>query len=135
MRNIRECVTLIQGFAREGQLAARLKKQAFGMDDDLGIYALSDDGLAFSQDSNVGDVHLKDFLESLELETLQRLQALMYSGRDKQSPRFVKAAFLKRSDTKEEIVRTIFEKRPSLETYFTRGLEQAQKENLDLDTF
>jgi hypothetical protein len=76
------------------------------MDDELGLVALSDDARAYVNDPNPGIEALEEFLDLLELQTLERLPALMYSGR----PGEGSAEAMKKElegDSKEGIVRTI----------------------------
>jgi hypothetical protein len=111
-----------------------LKMKAFGIDDDLGVDLSSDDTLAYFKDQNPGIEALRDFLDSLDVEMLKRLQALMYSGR----PNEPDAKFLKQrlgTEAKEDIVRTMMEKRPSLPTYFWKALDRARREGLDIEKF
>lgn len=120
--------------AKAADESGELKRQAYGMDD-LGLDPFSDDGAAYMQDTNPFVYTLKIFLNSLELETLQRLQALMYSGRDNDSAVAVKKEFQKRNETKTEILRTIAEKQMNLSVYFGNGLRIAEEHKLNIDRF
>jgi hypothetical protein len=97
------------------------------MDDELGLVALSDDARAYVNDPNPGIEALEEFLDLLELQTLERLPALMYSGR----PGEGSAEAMKKElegDSKEGIVRTIAEKQMNPGTYFSTALERAHAE-------
>lgn len=120
--------------AKAADVSDDLKKQAYGMND-LGLDVFSDDGMAYVSDPNPAVQALKILLSSLELETLQRLQALMYSGRDNDSAIELKKYFLKNNETKGEIVRTIAEKRMNLSVYFKDGLRLAEQQKLNIDRF
>lgn len=120
--------------AQDADVSDELKRQAYGMNN-LGLDPFSDDGRAYVNDPNPKVETLEILLNSLELETLERLQALMYSGRDRDSAIGLKKYFRDRDEDKEEIVRTICEKRMNLATYFRDGLKLAQEHNLNIDKF
>jgi hypothetical protein len=109
--------------ARDAEVSDELKRQAYGMDD-LGLDPFSDDGRAYVNDPNP------------KVETLETfLQALMYSGRDRDSAAALKKYFRDRNEDKDEIVRTICEKRMNLGVYFRDGLQLAKDRKLDIDKF
>lgn len=159
MRSVKECVRRIQELADLGNKAEEQKREAFGMDE-LGISLLDLDSIAMAYDLNVGDEDLLKFLKSLDTETIRRLHALMYSGReyhpmldapapdsdsesetesesedgfDSESAPEFKKFFLE--DSREDMIRTIAEKRPNLRNYFDRALVRSREEGVDLDTF
>jgi hypothetical protein len=158
VRSVKECARRIQELADLGNKAEEQKKQAFGMGE-LGISLLDPDSVAIAYDPNIGDDDLLKFLKSLDTETIRRLHALMYSGREyhpmldvaapdsesepeiesesedessESAPEF-KKYFLE--DSREDMIRTIAEKRPTLRNYFDRALIRASEEGVDLDTF
>jgi len=131
---ISDCITVLNYLARRGTAESDAKKGKYGIE--LGLDPSSPEGLAYLADVNKADQVLAAFLRTLSDDTLQRLQALMYSGRqgDTSAPAN-KAEFLARNQTKEEIVRTICEKRPALDAYFTTALQRAKAEGFDIENF
>jgi hypothetical protein len=134
MKTMTEYVQKIQRIVQIANQTDSTWDELHGINIELGI-ALDEKTLARFREINIGEESLKHLLQSMDLGTLQRLQALMYSGRDGQSAPFIKQDFLSRYETKEDIVSTIMEKRMSLQLYLDRGLEQARKEGVDIDSF
>jgi hypothetical protein len=71
----------------------------------------------------------------LDLNTLRRIEALMYSGRGDGTAIELRQQLAESHPLKEDVVRTIMEKRVSFDPYFDRGLDRAREDGLDLDTF
>lgn len=59
----------------------------------------------------------------------------MYSGRGDGSADELRKQPAASHQSKEDVVRTIVEKRVSFDPYFDRGLDRAKVDGLDLDTF
>jgi hypothetical protein len=59
----------------------------------------------------------------------------MYSGRDDGSAIELREQLADSHSSKEDVVRTIMEKRVSFDPYFDRGLDRAKADGIDLDTF
>lgn len=78
---------------------------------------------------------LEKFLAGLGVEDLRRIEALMYSGRGDGSASDLRQQLAENRSSKEDVVRTIMEKRASFDPYFDRGLDRAKADGIDLDTF
>ncbi len=116
---VREAIRIVQVLALAANNMDESKRKAFGIDDDFGIDLSAEDAIAYFKDQNLGIEALRDFLNSVDMELLKRLKALMYSGR----PDEPDAKSLKKrlgNETKGNIVRTMMEKRASLPIYFGR---------------
>ena len=84
---------------------------------------------------NAADVELDKLLNSLELDTLRRIEAVMYSGRGDGLAVELRSQLADSHPSKEDVVRTIIEKRVCFDPYFDRGIDRAKADGLDLDTF
>lgn len=102
---------------------------------ELGLEYFDDKTQARLRETNVAVVVLEAYLETLEIEQLRRIHALMYSGRDGESPSIVKRDFEQRGEGEAELVRTIVEKRLALGTYLPKGILNAQLLGIDVETF
>jgi hypothetical protein len=87
------------------------------------------------QATNSAEVELEDYLNTLDIGALRRIEAVMYSGRGDGSAVELLDQLAVSHPSKEDVVRTIMEKRVSFDPYFDRGLDQAKVDGLDLDTF
>ena len=81
------------------------------------------------------ETFLRELLDGLDLDTLRRVEAVMYSGRGDGSPVALRPELAENHPTKDDVVRTIIEKLPNLDDYLERGLDRAKAEGIDLDTF
>ena len=106
-----------------------------GMDRELGFVMFDEKTMARYRDVNVGLHALTQFLNSLELETLRRIEAIMYSGRDNEPATTLKEQLKLPHETKKDVVRTITEKRMNLDVYFDRGLDRARRDGIDIESF
>jgi hypothetical protein len=102
---------------------------------DLGIRHGDPKEIARRQAINAAEVELEEYLDSLDLDTLRRIEALMYSGRGDGSAVELRQQLAKSHPSKEDVVRTIMEKRVSFDPYFDRGLNRAKADGIDLDSF
>jgi hypothetical protein len=106
-----------------------------GIDRSVGFVMFEENTMARIHDVNIGVSSLERFLASLDLTTLRRLEALMYSGRDDQPAVQLKEHLKVPHETKEAVVRTISEKRMNLSVYFDRGLDRARRDGIDIESF
>ena len=91
--------------------------------------------LVGSNDADQAETFLRNLLDGLDLDTLRRLEAVIYSGRGDGSPVELRPVLAVNHPTKDDVVRTIIEKLPNLYDYLERGLDRANAEGIDLDTF
>jgi hypothetical protein len=135
MSNVAQIIERIRKLAR---VAARIDSaldELHGINRDLGIRYGDPKTQARIRDTNEAEVELEEFLNGFGLETLRRIEALMYSGRGDGSAVELRGQLALNHETKEDIVRTILEKRVSFDAYFDRGIDRAKADGLDLDTF
>jgi hypothetical protein len=98
------------------------------------LVSMSDEKMArIAKDPNVPDQQLEQYLNNMPLESLQRVHALMYSGRDIVDARLYREQF--KNETREQLIHPIMEKRSNLAMYLRGGLKQAGKDHLDLGKF
>jgi hypothetical protein len=135
MSNLAEIIERIRELARDAaQVDAELDK-AHGINRDLGIRYGDPKEIARRQAINAAEVELEEYLDSLDTDTLRRTEALMYSGRGDGPAVELRDQLSTNRHTKEDVVRTIMEKRVSFDPYFDRGLDLAKADGIDLDTF
>ncbi len=78
---------------------------------------------------------LKAYLGTIEYETLLKIQALMYFGRDRDATFPEKLDALRgRKAARMDIIRTILEKVPVCGRYFTEAVERLWEEGVELDS-
>lgn len=85
--------------------------------------------------SNEGDRALSKYIAELPLEHLERIHALMYAGRDRESPSDLKQSFVTRGIARADMERSVAEKRLNLRTYFENALAQTNVHGVDPNTF
>jgi hypothetical protein len=88
-----------------------------------------------ANETTEADTFIRELLEGVDLETLRRVEALMYSGRGDGSAVELRSLITQNHPTKEDVVRAITEKRSNLDLYFERGIDLAKAEGINLDTF
>ena len=91
--------------------------------------------LAGSSETAQAETFLRELLDGLDLDTLRRVEAVMYSGRGDGSPAALRPELTENHPTKDDVVRTIIEKLSNIDVYLERGLDLANAEGIDLDTF
>jgi hypothetical protein len=84
-------------------------------------------------ESNREEERLKTYLGTIDYETLLRLVALMYFGRDRDASFSDKlAAVRRRKMARSDMVRTILEKVPACGRYFIDGVDRLREEGVDV---
>ncbi len=134
MDTVAKCIARIRRIAKIANDIEVSLDQLHGIDREFGM-KLNEKTLARIGDVNVGERVLERFLDSLDMDTLRRIEALMYSGRDDQSAPALKRELKLPHETKEDVVRTIIEKQMNLDVYLDRGLDRARRDGIDLDSF
>lgn len=78
---------------------------------------------------------LKAYLGSIDYETLLKLEALMYFGRDRDATFAEKLEyFRRRKEARSDIVRTVLEKVPACGRYFSDAVERLLEEGADVNS-
>jgi len=106
-----------------------------GLDTELGINFFDPVTWDRMKETNIGEHALAKLLAALPLADLERIHALMYAGRDDESSTYMKAYFLKHQESREDMERSIAEKRPALHTYFNHALQRVLKDGVNVDAF
>lgn len=78
---------------------------------------------------------LDKYLNGFGLETLRRVEAVMYSGRGDGSAVELRELLAQSHPSKEDIIRAIMEKRSNFDLYFDKGFDRAKADGIDLDSF
>src|ERR1039457_612972 len=118
MSTVGHAIEHIKDLARSAkEIDAGLDKQ-HGIDRTLGVDYFDEKFVARRYAMNAAKVEMEEYLNTLDTETLRRIEAVMYSGRSGGA-----AAVDQRDDlrvntpTKEDVVRTIIEKRMNFDPY------------------
>jgi hypothetical protein len=106
-----------------------------GLDTEFGLNFFDPATRKRMAETNIGEQALEKLLSALPLSDLERIHALMYAGRDRESATYMKGYFSKRNESRKDMERSIAEKRPALRTYFDRALERAKEDGEDPNTF
>lgn len=78
---------------------------------------------------------LKTYLRTVDYETLLKLEALMYFGRDRDATFAEKLEyFRRRKEARSDIVRTVLEKLPACGRYFSDAVDRLLEEGVDLNS-
>jgi hypothetical protein len=135
MTTTTKCIDDLLRIARVANDIAALLDELYGIDEKLGYDFFAANTRERMGARNEGDEALKKFLAGIPLAHLERIHALMYAGRDNESPVVVKDDFLKRGESRSDMERSVAEKRPALRTYFDKALKRVRADGIDLDTF
>ena len=135
MGKIADSIARIRQVARIAKEIDSSLDELHGVSRDLGIDYFNGNWRTRARDANLAALTLETFLAGLGVEDLRRIEALMYSGRGDGSASDLRQQLAENRSSKEEVVRTIMEKRVSFDPYFDRGLDRAKADGIDLDTF
>jgi len=136
MSNVAQIIDRLRDLARSAkQIDTQLEKQ-YGVDRTLGVEISDPKARERRYATNTAAEQMEEYLNTLDIEILRRVQALMYSGRQGADAAVDERDTLRTTcSTKEDVVRTITQKRVSFDSYFERGLDRAKEDGIDLDTF
>ena len=105
-----------------------------GIDRSMGIDFFAENSIARRCEENAVETELQDRLMECDEETLLKVMALYYYGRDRDGSKYAeKLAYFRGRERKEGIVRTIMEKQPAWHKNFGIAIAALHKEGLDLD--
>ena len=136
MSNVAQIIVRLRDLARSAeQIDVQLDKQ-YGIDRTLGVEISDPKARERRYATNSAAEQMEEYLNTLDIEVLRRVQAVMYSGRQGADAAIDERDTLRTTcSTKEDVVRTIIEKRVSFDPYFDRGLDRAMEDGIDLDSF
>ena len=105
-----------------------------GIDQGVGLRLFDEQSTIRMLESNREADKLRAYLGSMDYETLLKLEALMYFGRDRDATFAEKLDFFRRRrEARSDIVRTILEKVPACGRYFADGVERLLEEGADVN--
>ena len=135
MSNVAQIINDIRKLARMAAKIDSTLDALHGINPDIGIRHGDPKAQARAHAKNEAEDQMEKYLDAIDLETLRRVQAIMYSGRENQPAVEIRQELASNTEAKDGVVRTIIEKRGSLDLYFDRGLDQAKAAGIDLDSF
>ncbi len=104
-----------------------------GIDPAIGLRLFDPKSTIRMLESNHETETLRRYLSTVDYETLLRLEALMFFGRDRDSTFAEKVeACRRRKEARSDIVRTLLEKVPACGRYFSDGVERLLEEGADV---
>lgn len=104
-----------------------------GIDPTMGLQLFDEQSTIRLLETNREAEKLRAYLGTMDYETLLKLEALMYFGRDRDAPFAEKLdAFRRRKEARADIVRTILEKVPTCGRYFADGVERLLEEGVEV---
>jgi len=108
----------------------------YGVDTTLGTNITDTKGIEWAMADRPKVREIETYLMELDYDTLLWIETLMYFGRrDDNSDIYSLHSYLsKHDDSKEEIVRTIVEKRGAYPHYFVIAINTLSQENIDIDS-
>lgn len=135
MSTVAGIIDRIRELARAvAKIDAELDKR-HGIDPKLGVDYFDPKAVEIRYATNTAEVAMEEYLTSLDEETVRRIEAVMYSGRNGTLAVDERNDLRVNNPTKEDVVRTIIEKRLNFDGYFDRGLERARADGIDVDSF
>ncbi len=113
--------------------AVRLNEK-HGIDPAIGLRLFDPQSTIRMLDVNQEAERLKRYLSIVDYETLLKLEALMYFGRDCDSP-FAETVerCRRRREARSDIVRAVLEKVPACARYFSDAVERLVEEGVDVN--
>ena len=131
--NLLECVGAILGAIPGIETAAVRLNEKHGIDPTTGLRLFDPQSTIRMLDINQEAEKLKAYLSTVDYETLLRLEALMYFGRDRDASFAEKLEyFRRRKEARSDIVRTVLEKVPACGRYFSDAVERLREEGADV---
>jgi hypothetical protein len=136
MSTVAQAIERIRDLAQTAaRIDAELDKR-HGIDPKLGMDYFDPKSVARRQETNAAKVEMEKYLNTSDTETLRRVEAVMYSGRSGGAAAVDERDVLRENNPrKEDVVRTIIEKRMNFDVYFDRGLDRAKADGIDVDSF
>jgi hypothetical protein len=106
-----------------------------GIDPTIGLRLFDAKTMIRMLESNQEAEKLKTYLGTIDYETLLKLEALMYFGRDRDATFVEKLEhFRRRKEARSDIVRTVLEKVPACGRYFSDAVERLLEEGVDVNS-
>jgi len=106
-----------------------------GIDPTIGLRLFDAKTMIRMLESNQEAEKLKTYLGTIDYETLLKLEALMYFGRDRDATFVEKLEhFRRRKEARSDIVRAVLEKVPACGRYFSDAVERLLEEGADVNS-
>ena len=133
-------MSLIKHINRLIQLSAladaeeRRLEEKRGLDTSLGFDPFDPEATEWAFEPGHEKKKLQNYLNQLDDDTLLKLEALMYFGRDEDDFQEILRDLSDRNESKREIVKTIVEKRSAYPVYFQKALNALKEKSVDIDS-
>ena len=130
-----ECVGAILRAIPAIEAAAVRLDEKHGIDPTIGLRLFDPKSTIRMLEINQEAEKLKAYLWTVDYETLLKLEALMYFGRDRDASFAEKLEnFRRRKEARSDIVRTVLEKVPACGRYFSDAVERLLEEGADVNS-
>jgi hypothetical protein len=131
---VRDVLQLLMEYQPRIEEESRRLDAKHGIDRSLGIDFFAENSIARRQEENAAENELQSRLLACDEETLLKVMALYYYGRDRDGSKYAETlAYFRGREKKEGIVRTIMEKQPAWQQKFGIAIAALRKEGLDID--
>ncbi|NJD90412.1 MAG: hypothetical protein FIA91_02680 [Geobacter sp.] len=132
MKIMKHVIWLIDA-ARRAATEDLMLDEKHGIDASCGINPFEENVIKRAFEINLQEEQIEEYLTELDTDTLLKLEALMYFGRDGGVLAEVEKYFAELDEDKEEIVRTIIEKRAAYPSYFERAISNLKKSGVNVE--
>ena len=109
-------------------------KEEIGLDPEMGLELFYPKAVEYCHADRPERAKIEEYLEKLDDDVVLKLETLMYFGRDNDDFDNVKEYLANLNESKEDIIRTIVEKRGAYPVYFQRAIEKLREQGVDIKT-
>ncbi len=109
-------------------------QEKIGLDPEMGIDLFDSKAAKYCFEERPERTKIEKYLEKLNNDVLLKLETLMYFGRDNDDFDNVGEYLSSLNELKEDIIRTIVEKRSDYPVYFLRAIEKLKAQGVDFKT-
>jgi hypothetical protein len=132
MKIMKHVIWLIDA-ARRAATEDQILDKKHSIDASCGINPFEENVIKRAFEINLQEEQIEEYLNELDSDTVLKLEALMYFGRDGGSLTEVERYFIELGEEKEEIIRTIIEKRAAYPFYFERAISNLKNSGVNAE--
>lgn len=126
-------VTWLIDAARRATTEDQILDKKYDIDSSCGINPFDENVIKRAFEINLQEEQIEEYLNVLDLDALLKLEAMMYFGRDGGTFEETEQYFVELDEDKEEIIRTIIEKRSAYPYYFERAISRFKSNGINVE--